>query len=234
LAVSPESALAFQREVDEEVRREQVLHAARRYGLIAAVVVVLALAALGGWLWRQHHQRELAGREGEQLQVAYEAVSAGRVPQAQAALAPLTASGRPGYRALALFTQADLLLAKNDQRRAAAKFAVVASDEDVPPPLRNLALIRQTAAEFDQLRPQVVVNRLQPLATVGNPWFGSAGEMVAIAYLRMNRPDLAGPLFGRIAQAGDAVPASMRQRAVQMAGVLGVDAVATNEGKGTQ
>ena len=54
--------------------------------------------------------------------------------------------------------------------------------------------------------------------------------MTAIAHLRMNRKDLAGRLFGEIAR-DDTVPASIRQRAVQMAGVLGVDAVDQTEEK---
>jgi len=58
----------------------------------------------------------------------------------------------------------------------------------------------------------------------GNPWFGSAGELVAMAYLRQNKPDLAGPLFAALAK-DKTVPDSIRQRARQMAGALGVDAV---------
>jgi hypothetical protein len=40
----------------------------------------------------------------------------------------------------------------------------------------------------------------------------------------MNRRELAGDLFGRIARE-ESVPPSIRQRALEMAGVLGVDAV---------
>jgi len=138
-----------------------------------------------------------------------------------------------GYRALALFTQADLLLQKDDLKGAAAKFAAVAGDSSIGQPLRDLALIRQTAAEFDSLKPDVVVSRLRPLAVKGNPWFGSAGELVASAYLQMNKPDLAGPLFGQIAR-DDTVPDTIRQRAVQIAGTMGVDAVAPVEEKKAQ
>jgi hypothetical protein len=48
--------------------------------------------------------------------------------------------------------------------------------------------------------------------------------MVALAYLQQGRRDLAGQLFGQIA-ATEHVPESIRQRAVQMSGTLGVDAV---------
>jgi hypothetical protein len=63
----------------------------------------------------------------------------------------------------------------------------------------------------------------------GNAYFGSAGELVAIAYLDSGRKDLAGRLFGQLAQS-DAVPDSIRQRAVQMAGTMGVDTAGADGG----
>jgi hypothetical protein len=46
----------------------------------------------------------------------------------------------------------------------------------------------------------------------------------------MNKPDLAGPLFAQIARNND-VPGTIRQRAVQMTGMLGIDAVDQVEDK---
>ncbi len=86
-----------------------------------------------------------------------------------------------------------------------------------------LRLIRQTALEFDSLQPQQVITRLQPLTKPGNPWFGSAGEMTAIAHLKQGQRAQAGQLFAAIAK-DTGVPDSMRERAVQLAGTLGVDA----------
>jgi hypothetical protein len=91
-------------------------------------------------------------------------------------------------------------------------------------PYRDLALIRQTALEFEALKPQQVVDRLKPLAIEGAPWFGSAGELVAIAYMKMGKNDLAGPIFAAMAKDAN-VPQSIRSRARQMAGLMGIDAV---------
>ena len=117
-------------------------------------------------------------------------------------------------------TQADMLLQKQDLRGAARLFAGIAGDDGVGRPLRDLALLRQTSAEFDTLQPSVVVQRLKPLAVKGNAYFGGAGELVAISYLRLGKRDLAAQLYGQIA-ADDTTPATLRQRSVQMAGVLG-------------
>jgi hypothetical protein len=65
-----------------------------------------------------------------------------------------------------------------------------------------------------------VINRLQPLAVTGNPWFGSAGELTAMAMLKQNRVGEAKRLFAAIA-ADRTVPQSLRDRAGQIAGTLG-------------
>ena len=226
MALPPATDKAFLREVDEELRRDQIAAAARRWGLAAIVAVVLGLIAFGGWLYWQHRQGQQAGVEGEQLQAAYDQLQAGQTAQAQPTLNTLAASDRDGYRALALLAQADALIAKNDTKGAAAKFAAIAADATLAQPFRDVATIRGTTLEFDTLPPAQVIQRLRPLAVPGNPWFGSAGELTAIAHLRANRRDLAGRLFGQVAKADD-VPASIRQRAVQMAGLLGVDAASS-------
>ena len=93
----------------------------------------------------------------------------------------------------------------------------------MPSPIATLALIRQTALEFDQIKPDEVISRLQPFAKPGNPWFGSAGEMTAMAMIKQGKKDEAGRLFAAIAK-DRSVPDTIRARAVQIAGSLGVDA----------
>lgn len=224
MAVPPATNETFLREVDEELRRDQMTGFARRYGVWIVVALVLGLALFGGYLYWQHRQGVRAGEDGEKLQRAYDALAANRPADAAKPLGELAASSSDGYRPLAQFTQADILLQRDDLKGAAAKFAVIAGDKAVAPAFRDLALIRQTAAEFDTLPPQQVIDRLRPMAVPGNAYLGSAGELVAVAYLRTGRRDLAGRLFGQIAQ-GEDVPGSIRQRAVQMAGLLGVDAI---------
>jgi hypothetical protein len=214
---------AFVREVDEELRRDELVNVWRRYGRWIVVAVIAGLAAFGGWLYWQHYQVQRAGNEGEKLLASYDQVAAGKDAQAAPALTDLGTSSSPGYRAMAKFSVADALLKKNDLKGAAAKFAEIAADTAIAQPFRDLALVRQTSAEYDSLKPQVVVDRLRPLAQKGSPWFGSAGELVAIAYIQMNRPELARTLFTQMS-GDDGVPKSIRDRAEQMASTLGASA----------
>ena len=224
MALTPQNNEQFAREVDEELRREEALALWQRWGKLIIVAIIVALLALAGWLWWRSHQEALAGEQGVKFNQAMDALGSNQAPKAAPLLNELATSGTEGYAALAKFTQADIALQKDDLKGAAKLFADVAGDTSVQQPLRDLALVRQTNAEFDTLQPQAVIDRLRPLAVKGNAFFGTAGEMTAVAHLRMNRKDLAGRVFGEIAR-DDGVPASIRQRAVQMAGVLGIDAI---------
>ncbi len=221
MAVTPsDTNKAFLREVDEELRRDQIASVWSRYGAWIVLGIVAALVALGGAIWWRSHRETVRGTDGEQLQAAFDSLGANAIPAASKGLAPLATSASPGYRALARMAQADIALNKQNLRGAAKLFGDVAGDGGVGRPLRDLALLRQTATEFDTLQPAVVVQRLKPLAVKGNAYFGGAGEMVAISYLRMGKRSLAARLYSQIA-GDDTVPATLRQRSVQMAGVLG-------------
>lgn len=224
LALSPQSNEAFMREVDEELRKDQALHIWQNYGRWIVGVVVAGLLAFGGWLYWQSHSDGRRGEEGEKLRTAITALNQSKSQEAAAPLKELAGSSSAGFSTVARFTQADELLAKNDLKGGAAILAAIAGDSGVPQEFRDLALIRQTATEYDTLKPDQVVARLSGIAVKDSPWFGSAGEMVAIAQMRMGKRAEAGKLFGEIAKT-EGVPRAVRQRAVQMAGVLGVDAV---------
>lgn len=225
MALTPQNEEAFFREVDEELRREQIGTFWRRYGRILVVAVVAALAAFGGWLWWQSEQEKAAGAASETMIGALDALGKGQDAEATRDLQALSAGKSAGYSAVSRLALAAQKVEKGDARAAAAAYSAIVRDQSVAQPFRDLALVRQTAVEFDSLTPQAVIDRLRPLAAAGNPWFGSAGEMTAMAWLKMGQKDKAGALFAQIAKDKD-VPDTIRGRAVRIAGALGIDAAA--------
>src|SRR3546814_17938637 len=114
-----------------------------------------------------------------------------------------------------------------DLKAAAALMAKVAGDTSVDQSLRDLALVRQTAFEFDTLKPEAVIARMKPLVEAKDPassWFPSAAELSAIAHYQLGQFDQEGALYGRIAKLPD-IPKSLNSRSVQMARLLGIDTV---------
>jgi len=213
------------REVDEAVRKDELGGVAKRYGWAIAGALVLALVAFGGWLLWQDRSESRIEEQSEKLIAAFDKLNAGQIEQASGDLDTLSQDGNSATAISAKLARAGIALRDDRQAEAVRLYESIASDEDAPKPYRDLASIRAVAIQFEQLDPQKVIDRLKPLATSGNPWFGSAGELVAMAYLKQGKTDLAGPLFARIAQDED-VPQTLRSRTRQIAGQLGYDAVA--------
>ena len=225
MAQPPDISETFLREVDENLRRDQLRDFAKKHGNWLIAAVILFLAASGGFIWWKQHQVQRSERHVEELAAIYKDIGTGNLSRAPQQLDELAKSSSTAVRASALFTRAALALQQNDHKLALAKFREIAGDSGFPQPYRDAALIRQTALEFDQIAPQEVITRLQPLAKPGNAWFGTAGEMTALALIKQGKKDEAGRLFAAIAKDKN-VPEAIRGRAVQIAGSLGVDASA--------
>lgn len=213
----------LQREVDDAVRKDELDTLFKRYGWAIGGAVVLGLAAFGGWLvWDGYNERQLEERS-EKLIAAYDKLEAGQIEQASGELAELS-EGSSATALSARLARAGIALRNNREAEAVQLYESIASDSGAPKPYRDLAAIRAVAIEFEKLDAQKVIDRLKPLAVPGNPWFGSAGELVAMAYLKQGKPELAGPLFATIAK-DENVPQTLRSRTRQIAGQLGYDAV---------
>jgi hypothetical protein len=214
----------FLREVDEALREAEMIDAFKRYALAAGAAVVAGLLMLGGYLWWTAHHSAVLAQQAEQLVLALDKVDGGDQGGAFAQLAPLAQDGSAGNQAAARLMQAAIATRQGKPGQAEQIYASVAGDAKTPKSFRDLANLRYVALRFDTLPPAEIIARLRPLAAPGNPWFGSAGELVGVAYLREGRKDLAAPLFGAITNDPD-VPESLRGRTRQLAGVLGFDAV---------
>ncbi|SFF74950.1 hypothetical protein SAMN05518801_101217 [Novosphingobium sp. CF614] len=214
----------FLREVDDALRQDQIEGFMKNYGKPLLAVIVLGLLAFGGWLYWDHRQTKQYEADTESFVQALDKVQAGNLDDAKARLAPIAAQGSDGNATSARLMLAAIALEQQRKADALKLYRQVAGDAKAPQPLRDLALVREIAANFDAMKPQDVVDRLKPLAAPGNPWFGAAGELVGMAYLKQGRQDQAGPLFAAIAKEED-VDDGLRSRARQLAAVLGVDAV---------
>jgi hypothetical protein len=229
LASSPDSSEAFAREVDENLRRDQAQQFAKRYGSWIVGAMLLFLAAIGGWLYWQDHQAKVAAADSEALSSAMNDIAAKQTAAAGPKLAKLANSPSEGIATEARLTQAAVAIEAGNRTAAIALYRSVADDSGLAQPFRDVATLRGTALEFDTLKPEQVISRLEPLAKPDSAWFGSAGELTAMAMLKQGRKAEAGRLFASIA-AGRGVPDTIRSRAVQIAGTLGVDATASLPG----
>jgi len=223
LAQPPDINETFLREVDENLRRDRIRAAAKKNAKWAIAALVLFLAGAGGLIWWQQHQIKRSETQVEQLADIYKNVGEGLVGNAPQQLDELSKSGSKAVRGSAEFTAAAVAIQQGDNKTAVAKYREIAGDRSLPKPYRDAALIRQTALEFDQIRPDEVIARLAPLTKPGEPWFGTAAEVTGLALIKQGKKEEAGRLFAAIAKDKNA-PQPIRERAMQVAASLGVDA----------
>lgn len=213
------------REIDEAVREDALLTFLKDHGVKLLGGIVLLIAGLGGYLVWDHYREGALETQSETLTTALDYIDQRDFKTASEKVAPLIADGSSAAaRASARFLQAGAALEEGDAAKATALFKAIAADPTTPPALRDLAKVREVATNFDTMKPADVIAALGPLAKPDNAWFGSAGELVAMAHLENGNEAEAGKLFAAIAKDEDQ-PETLRSRARQMAGLLGVDAV---------
>ncbi len=228
MALPPGNPDTFIHEVDDAVRADLLQNFGARFGKPLIALIVVGLLALAGWLFWQSRSDAAAGDLGASLNASLDSFAQNR-PKAAASAADALAKGDDAtYAALALMVQGNAAAAQGDMPGAAAKFASVAANTEVDQALRDTALLRQMLALYDTTEPATVIARLRHLVAQPGPAFASAAELTALAELKRGNDAAAGALFKRIAEA-ETVSDSLKSRAVQMAGMLGVDAIADND-----
>lgn len=218
MALTPHQNEALLREIDDAVKQDDLLNFWRRYGRVVAGAVVLGLAAFGGWLYWQHHQTTVANANGEQFARLMSAAQ--RATLDDDVYKQILAEGGPGYRAQAELLKAALSSGGGKEKDALAAYDAILADAKAPAPMKDAALLRRTTLAFDEMKPADVIAALKPLAVADSPWFGSAGELTAIAHLKAGQREEAGKLFSALS-ADPIVPESIKLRAGQMASMLG-------------
>lgn len=213
------------REIDDAVRKDDAEEFLQKFGLPIGGALTVFLGGLAFYLfyWVPSQEGALEG-QSETLIEALDSSQSGDFDAAAEKAAALANSDTVGARTAARFIQAGAALEGSKTAEAVAIYKQIADDADAPPALRDLARIREVASNFDERKPADVIAKLKDLAVPGNAYFGSAGELTAIAHLEAGNRREAGDMFAAIAK-DESVPETLRSRARQMAGLLGVDAI---------
>ena len=212
------------REIDEAVRQDDTLQFFQKYGTALGSAIALILVGMFGYWWWDSTSEAALEAQSEQIVSALDSIEATDFAGAEEKVASLVDEGSIGARSIARFVQAGAALEQGESAKAVELYAAVAADTQAPQALRDLALLREVSTNFDDREPADIIAKLGVLAVPGNAYFGSAGELVAIAHLEAGNREEAGKLFSAISQ-DEEIPETLRNRTHQMAGLLGVDAI---------
>lgn len=207
---NPES---FIDEVTDEVRRDKLFAAFRKYGWIGIALVVLTVGGAAYNEWHKASQRDAARAFGDALLAGMEA----ETPEARrTALAAVPASGE---KAAVL----NLLLASDpveDRAATLAALEAVAQDATLPDLWRDLATLRRVIVQGTEAPLAERRAALEPLAQPGRSFRPLAAEQ--LAYLLVEEGKTAEAITALQALVADQeAPGGLRSRASQMIVALG-------------
>lgn len=172
---------SFIREVNEELRSEQVRMVWARYGRIvigAAVAIVLGTAAWRGYEYWSEHQ---ASASGDQFLAALNLIRDGKNAEAETALKALEADGSGAYPVLARMRAATLQAEKGDAAAAIAAFTAIGKDGSVPDVVRDTARLRAAYLLVDTGTYEQVSAEAEQIAVPTNALRHSAREVLGLA-----------------------------------------------------
>ncbi|WP_128253979.1 hypothetical protein [Falsirhodobacter deserti] len=203
----------FMGEVAEELRRERMVGALKRYGWIA-VVVVLGIAGGAAWVeWERQNDQASSRAFGDTLLAALETDT----PEARrAALDGVTVEGERA--ALVNLLQAS----DPDQDKAATLAALdaVIADTSLPAVIHDLAVLRKVIVAGSDLAVQDRQALLQPLTSPGQPYRPLAMEQAAYLHLEAGETQQAIEALQALLGDQQAMP-DLRQRITQVITALG-------------
>lgn len=205
------------REIDEELRRDNLLKLLSRYWPYLAGIVVVALAIAGGIAGWQRYQLSLRQAQSIRYAAAVSLAGQGKDTQAAALFAAIARHGG-GYADLAAFEQAALAAKSGHPKRAIAIYDHIAAS-DPHPGFRGLAALLAAMQQMRASHPKAALAGLKPLTAPGNPWRPSALELTALAKLEMGDKSGAHRIYKGLA-ADPSVPPGLRARAGEMVAAL--------------
>ena len=206
------------REIDEELRRDNLLKLWSRYGRYIIAVVVVALVIAGGIVaWRDH---QLAERRAQSTRYASALALAhgGKEADAVKVFEAIAREGG-GYAVLASFEEAALLARSGDGEAAIAAYDRIAASSELDPGLRGLAVLLSVMQTMPGGDPHSTIERLAPLTAGSSTWRPTALELTALARLKSGDKSGALDLYKSLADDLTA-PRGLRARAAEMAVAL--------------
>ncbi|MSP52060.1 MAG: tetratricopeptide repeat protein [Alphaproteobacteria bacterium] len=208
------------REVDEEVKREQYLKLAKKYGshmIVAAVAVVVVTGAIVGW---RDYRTRTQEADGVRFEQAVDLIEKGDLDKAVAEFAGLASEGSAGYRVLAKLRQASAVHAK-DPKESLALYDGVARDGAAPELLRALANVRAALTLLDVGEAKDVLARIETYTGETSPWRFLAREIKALAEMKAGNDVAAADTLKALIDDAKA-PQGLRSRAAELLAALDV------------
>lgn len=187
--------LNFEREVEEELRNDQLKKLWNEYGTYVVGAVAAFIIGIGVYQQVRHSQLVASQAAGAQYEAARQLVTGNKPAEAASAFAGIAKTGPKGYATLARLQQAATDAAADKTAEAVAGYEAVASDTSGDPILRDLARLQAASLRLDAGDWTEMQNRLTPLVDERNAFRANARELLGLAARKASRTEDARKLF---------------------------------------
>lgn len=199
------------KEVEEDIRRDQMKKLWDRIGLYVIGAAVLIVAGTAGFRGFEYWQEKQAESSGDRFTEAVTLSDAGDHQQAIVILEELADGGSGEYPVLAGFRIATEKAALGDESGAIAEYDAIAEARGTSDEVGNIARLRAALILMDSLSVEELEGRIGNLAATGNPWRHTAREILGLAAWRSGDYGAARDLFNQISVDEEA-PRELKQR----------------------
>jgi len=205
---------SFIGEVSEELRRDRLYKAYKKFGWVFALVVIAIVGGTAYNEWRKSTDETTARLNGDLMQSAEDAGNAD-------ALLPLTTGDAP-LAILAQFERANLLLRAGDTAGALEALQAVTADLNAPLIYTDLAWLKIIMLDGMNMSESERNSAYERLMAEGAPYRLLAQEQLAMQYVRDGNTDAAKAELAAILIDPNLTP-GLRSRAQQLMVALGGD-----------
>jgi hypothetical protein len=206
------------REVDEDMRREQMAALWDKYGAYILGAALLIVVFVGGYNMYNWWKESQAASNGASFYQAGQLIAEKKSPEALQAFSKLADDTSGGYQTLARLEVAAIHAQEGRKSEAVAIYdQIVQSASDLI--LKDFARIQAASLRLDEADKAEMASRLDGLNTDINPWRYSARELLGLAAFRSGDIAESEKMFSQLL--GDpGAPAEIRRRAETMLALL--------------
>ena len=216
------------REIDEEMRREQIAKLWKNYGTYILGAGLAVILGVGGYQFYLSQQTKAIEASGASYDAAAQLIAGGKSDEARVALEKIAKDGPAGYATLSQLRIAAAAAKAGKNEDAIATYEALYKTAGTDSILADFARLQAASLRLDQADWTEMQNRLIDLTDNANAWKFSARELMAVAALKAGQIEQARK-FGDLLMGERKVPPSILERIkVLMASVVAAElAVAT-------
>lgn len=197
-------------EIDEDLRQDKVARLWKAYGKYLVSLAIFIILAIAGYRFIEHINKENREQASELYELASEAGRTGDKKAAIELFSDERFNETMGYAIISKLKKATLAKSNNDPEGMAIVLKQIATNEEIPSYLRNLARLKLIASDSDNY-----ISQLDALIEGDGPWKFLALELKGGMELEVGNLKEARSIFEELTIEAD-TPNNMRRRASEI------------------